>query len=168
MTGEAERILNLDEDTVVAVTLGNRNFSIRQQRRAVLERVLLAMHPEQPALPEGAEDEENLSERELATRGIETWERHLDAFALMLGVEASDANFAETIQHLEEHLTWPKARKVFEKWWELNEMASFFVRVGNALIPETMLDQFLNLTAEERRELIEKVRARASETSSAS
>lgn len=138
---EANRILDLDDDGALEVRLGGQIFWLRQQRRAVLEKVVKSIYPEEsPALPEQATNQQFLE------HASQTWEDTIPTFALMLGVEEADTNYAATVDHLHLHLTFPKAKKVFEAWWALNRVEDFFLHAGNPLIPEARLKAFLDGT----------------------
>lgn len=131
------RLLDFDADPQCEVRLAGRCYTIRQQRRAVMEKILQAIYPERE--DEAADDKAPSTWREVALHGIERWGKHFEVFALMLGAE--DADLAETTKHLEEHLSWPRARKIFEAWYEINDVFGFLQRDGNALVPERLLEE---------------------------
>ena len=123
------RVLNLDEVVTVDVVLGGKPFRIRQDRRAVIERVLRVAHEEDKQPAEGE------AEKPLSERLFENWETSLPAFALILGSEEGDTEHQAVVQHLREHLTVPSALAIYDEWWRLNEIESFFLRGGRPLLP---------------------------------
>lgn len=126
------RVIDLDAEGVIAVTLGGRQFEVRQQRRAVLERVLRAIYArEQDAkLPEDADTSQFLESC------FANWRDRAPTFALILGYEEGNPDLPGVLAHLEEHLTFPRAKRVFDAWWELNQLVDFFALGGNPMIPD--------------------------------
>jgi hypothetical protein len=134
----SNRILDLDADAMIEVTLGGRSFTITQQRAAVLEQVLLAVYNDS----QQADLKDDATMRELSQLSLARWQESIPTFALILGVEPGDANHRDTVAHLETHLTFPKAQQLFEAWYELNQVESFFYQAGNPLIPLARLREF--------------------------
>lgn len=129
-----DRLLNLDDEIVIDVPLGGRTFQIREQRRSILAKVLRAIQPD----PDRKLDDD-ASAQAFVDFSAETFERSLPAFALMLGIEPGDTDYKETVAHLEEHLKFSKAKRLFNKWWSVNGGADFLSQGGNPLIPEETL-----------------------------
>lgn len=132
MSTEATRILDLDDDGSIEVRLGGQTFWIRQQRRALVQKVIQAIHQNESApLPEDIEGGKYL---DFACQSLaDTY----PAFALILGVEDTDSNYGETLAHLETHLNFPKAQKIFERWWDINKIEDFLFVGGNPLVLTT-------------------------------
>lgn len=127
---EIDRLLNLDCDDTVEVTLGGKQFTIKQQRKALIERVVRLVY-----LETGTDEDKELTNEQTVQLLFDNWEKSLPAFALILGVEPEDTAYKETMAHLEEHLTFAKAQILFNRWYELNEVERFFAFLGNPLIP---------------------------------
>jgi len=146
---EQNRILNLDLDDTIQVTLGGREYILRQQRRAIIERVVRAVKlVEDQMFAEDDSGKERTGEENLALV-FGNWDQAFPAFALMLGVEPSDANYQDTLNHLTEHLTFPKAHAIFNAWYDLNQVRRFFIYLGNPLIPQAEFDQALDMRRSE-------------------
>lgn len=156
---DQDRLLSLTDDPQIEVCVKGRTFYITEQSQATLERVLRAVYPE------GTEEEAptGLTMAQLAMRSSERFGEHMDAFALILGADPNSPDYAETVQYLRTNLSWRKARGIYEKWLELNDVDSFLQRDGNALIPQREWDQWMAMPAEERAELAEKARKRLEE-----
>lgn len=137
---DTDRILNLDQDDTVEVTLGGKPFILRQQRRALIEQVIRLVYTEMPEIDE----EKERTNEETMQLLFENWERSLPAFPLILGVEPGDAAYKETLAHLEEHLTFAKAQVLFNRWYVLNEVERFFGFLGNPLIPMRTYQRLLS------------------------
>lgn len=135
MSEESSRVINLDEEGVVRFTLGGRPFEVRQQRRSILEKVLRAIYARETdpvdKLPEQAEDNMQFLEGCFAN-----WRDRTATFALILGFEEDSPERAAILEHLEEHLTFPRAKWVFQEWWRLNELVDFFGLGGNPMVPQ--------------------------------
>lgn len=121
--------LNLDETREIPVSFGGRTFALTQQRRAILMRIVNFIHTNGES--EGKKPKEGASDVEV----METhFENSLPLVALMFGYEKKDDETKAVIEFLREHLTHPKALKIFKAWWELNEIDDFFIRRGNMLM----------------------------------
>lgn len=131
---EASRVINLDEEGVVRFTLGGRPFEVRQQRRSVLEKVLRAIYARETDAVAKIEDDADSSQ--FLESCFANWRDRTPMFALILGCEEDDPERAAVLAHLEEHLTFPRAKWVFSHWWRLNEMVDFFALGGNPMVPQ--------------------------------
>lgn len=146
-----KRILNLDADSEIQVTLGGKPFVIRQQRRALIEKILHAVNDagdqvmaalraqaeKLDALEEAGKTEEydaTTQVRETIQQSGEAWERSLPVFALIFGFEPGDAEYGAVLAHLTEHLSFSKGEQIYNAWHDLNEVRRFFERRGNPLI----------------------------------
>lgn len=155
---EFNRILNLDADNEIQVTLGGRSLVIRQQRRALIDKILLlandmgqyvemALKSEdekrEAAEKKGEESDATTYIQEVIQHSGETWERSLPTFALIFGVEPADAEYDDLLKHLTEHLSFAKAERVYTAWHELNEVRRFFDLRGNPLISSRVYEENL-------------------------
>jgi hypothetical protein len=121
--------LNLDEVREIPVTLGGRTFTLTQQRRSLLLRIVKFVQSNGES--EGKKPKEGSDDGEI----METnFENSLPIIALMFGFEGKDETTKETIAFLREHLSPQRSLKVFKAWWELNEVDDFFIRRGNMLM----------------------------------
>lgn len=163
---ELARILNLDADNEIQVTLGGKPLVLTQQRRSVIDRILLIVHEvgtqNLDRLKEQAEklekDENAVSFTEILSHNAENWQRALPAFVLMFGTEPTDSGYDDLLGHLTEHLSFGKAQTVFDHWYELNEVRRFFDMSGNPLVSRKEYDEHLTLR---RAELAERVEGAA-------
>lgn len=135
---ESNRVLRLDSEAAIEVPLAGKTYWIRKQRRSVLEKVLIVLHPDGPEreLPKES------STREWIQFDFQRWQNAIPTLALLLGVEETDPEYSKTLEHLDQHLTFGDAQKVFEAWWELNEVERFFAFAGNPLIPAKRFSEF--------------------------
>jgi hypothetical protein len=157
---EIERLLDFDAEPKTEVRLGGRTYFIGQQRRALMERILALVYPA------GAEDEAMVTRAtvgEIAQKGIERWAEHTEAFAYMLGVDPDEGGLGDTLAHLEKHLSWPAARRIFEAWYRQNDVLDFLQRDGNALIPAAELEQWNQTDPETKAKILEAAKKRLGE-----
>ena len=135
----AERLLDLDEVGSRTVKLGGVQYTIRQQRQAVLERVLKFAHTDVQA-PEG-------DDRAFAEMLFQNWDASLPFFALILGCEEPAAQ-EECVAHLKANLTIPAALTIYETWWEINRIEDFFGRGGRPMLPPYIMRLLTDETAQ--------------------
>lgn len=129
---EANRVINLDDEGVVEFTLGGRPFAIRQQRRAVLEKVLRHLYAREQSGAVAAD----ATIDQFVDSCFGSWRDCVPTLALMLGIEEDDPNRTKLVDHLDEHLSWSRAKWVFQQWWGLNGLVDFFALGGNPMVPE--------------------------------
>lgn len=139
---ESNRVIDLDDVGSVSIKLGGEEYQIRQQRQAIIEKVLRFAH-EDPKLDDGEVTEENFAEVL-----FRNWDAALPTLALCLGCEGEPA-VAGCVEHLKEHLTIPAALRIWDLWWEINRIQDFFNRGGRALLPPYILDLVATETAAE-------------------
>jgi hypothetical protein len=135
----ASRLIDFDDDAVVTVVIGKKEFTIRPQRRALIEKIMDAAYKDQ---------EEGSSIKDF----FKNWDRQFPLFALIFGYEDLKAEETkEALKHLEQHLSPRAACRVFEEWWNANGIQDFFLRGGMPLYPVSLvprLEQELNETLE--------------------
>lgn len=145
------RSLNLDENEI-PVTIGGRGFTLKQQAKRPLMRVLDAIFKSDPEEPKvaateteapGDETTEEVIEAPLSVNiaevFIKEWEKSLPIFALMFSFDPKkEDTYTEAVEFLEEHLAPMAGVKVFKQWWLLNEIDAFFIRCGRTLIHPEM------------------------------
>lgn len=139
---ESNRVIDLDDVGSVSIKLGGEEYQIRQQRQAIIEKVLRFAH-EDPKMDDGEVNEENFAEVL-----FRNWDAALPTLALCLGCEG-EAAVTGCVKHLKEHLTIPGALRIWELWWEINRIQDFFNRGGRALLPPYILDLVATETAAE-------------------
>lgn len=153
---ETDRLLNLDQDDTVEVTLGGRSFTLRQQRRALIEQIVTGVQQTErqrdDALPPKPDDDDvtgNLAWQEKRTQAFfENWESALPLYALIFSVEPKDPEHASVLEHLKEHLTFPKAQLIYDRWHQLNQIDRFFDLKGSPMVPETTYQNYLEIRKE--------------------
>jgi hypothetical protein len=126
--------LNLDLVESVPVTLGGKNYVITQQSRPQIERILRIVNSEVAEAPVAAAAE---GEKEATLTDIlfRNFDAALPAFAMILGYEdLSSPAGEEMLVHLKQHLRPAGAIKVFNRWYEVNDIRSFFLRGGRLLL----------------------------------
>lgn len=173
---EHTRILNLDADETVSVTLGGQQFIIKQQRRAVIDRVIditetidqriegmrkaATLDKTEGETDEAyqvrldAHDEAWVRDKMRITR--ENWETSIPAFCLIFGVEPGDEAYGATLAHLQEHLTFSKANRIYDAWFELNRVTDFFNWVGTPLVARNLYEQYLQKREEAMTRVVEQ------------
>ena len=135
------RVLDLDSDDSIQITLAGREFTLRQQRRAIIERVVRAVQAvEEQTFAKTEAERQRTPDEELGTV-FSNWDQALPTYALMLGHEPGDVDYADVLNYLEWHLTFPKAQVIFNAWYDLNQVRRFFIYLGNPLIPQREFDQ---------------------------
>ncbi|HET7100673.1 MAG TPA: hypothetical protein VFJ52_05945 [Terriglobia bacterium] len=133
------RTRNFDEDEIVTVTFGGRDFVIRPQRRALIERILDMAYKEET---------EGSSIKDF----FKNWDRQFPIFALIFGYEEMKSEETkEVLKHLESHMPLKAGPICFEDWWNVNQIQDFFLRGGMPLYPVSLvprLEKELNETLE--------------------
>src|SRR5690242_15219338 len=105
------RTRNFDEDQIVTVTFGGREFTIRPQRRALIEKIMDLAYPKDEPEDQGLKDM------------FKHWDRQFPVFALIFGYEDLKAEETkEVLKHLEQHMPLKAGPICFEDWWNLNEI----------------------------------------------
>lgn len=121
-----KRVLDFDTNAEVQVKLGGREFVIKEQRFAVIARILRISQVGDKDWPDDTKQEQIMEAN---------WEECLPAFAMILGAEddTSEAH-AALIAHLHQHLRIRPAIQIYNTWWEVNEVDDFLVRNGMMLV----------------------------------
>src|SRR6185437_1013207 len=131
----SSRLIDFDDEAVVTVVIGKREFTIRPQRRALIEKIMDAAYKDQ---------EEGSSIKDF----FKNWDRQFPLFALIFGYEDLKAEETkEVLKHLEQHMGPRVAVECFRLWWETNGIQDFFLRGGMPLYPVSLvprLEQELN------------------------
>lgn len=128
---ETSRIIDLDQVITIPVMLGAREFTVTQQRRALIERVLCESNRDlQTTQAPESEDGRTLIETMFAN-----FDDSLPVIALIFGCETLGKERDELIAFLKEHLNPDGAIRIFETWWEINRIEDFFLRGGKAVMP---------------------------------
>jgi hypothetical protein len=147
-----KRVLALDQVEEVEVRLPGRIYTLRQDRRAMIERVLGTVaaveengRPEPVAEGDG-EVKVSETDKQYVSRIFGIFEKCIHIFPLIFGFEDESADdFKLCLTHLTENLTADKAAQIYEAWWDLNRIGDFFVREGNVLLPPEVVNRILGL-----------------------
>jgi hypothetical protein len=140
---EADRVLDLDAGKTIPVKVGGRDFTLSQQRRAVLEKVVRAMQSEDDRESDLPKDEDPDKGQKILSLSFQRWANSMPIFALMLGFEESDKETPGIIDHLQEHLSFPAAIELYTAWYRLNRVDAFFYRIGNPLVLDSLVEEVL-------------------------
>ncbi len=141
------RTIDLDADGQVTFVLGGRELVVRQQRRALLEKVLNAMYAQAAATatPEFEEKAERTAaevagdNQRYAQACCQAWNNRLPIYCLIFGVDEGHPDRKGLEEHLQEHLGFPQARRIFTEWWTLNRISDFFALEGNPMITDDLI-----------------------------
>lgn len=114
--------------------LGGRAFTLSQQRAAIVERIL-SLSSEDTARNILKENDEPESPTAVVTRMFANWDNVIQAALLMFGYEDENAERNTAREHLLQYLNPGHAIRLFERWWEVNEIDAFFERGGRVLMP---------------------------------
>jgi hypothetical protein len=121
------RLVNLDAADTTTFTIGARDFVVRPQRRALIEKVMEAAYQ---AETEGSEQSTFVQSL------FKNWDRQFPMFALIFGYEdPKDPETKGVLKHLEQHLSPRGGVEVFKDWWEINGIDDFFIRGGRPMMP---------------------------------
>ncbi len=124
------RVLQLDALEEIECPIGGRTFTLKPQRRAVLQRVLA----------EAFKDHETDEKTGLVEGMFKNFERQLPVFPVMFGYENPKSDdYKEALTHLQEWLSPSAAATIFKEWWALNGVEDFFLRAGMPLYPPNMV-----------------------------
>src|SRR6185437_7939765 len=114
----SSRLIDFDDEAVVTVVIGKREFTIRPQRRALIEKIMDSAYKDQV---------EGSSIKDF----FKNWDRQFPLFALIFGYEDLKAVEREDVlKHLEQHVSPRAACRVFEEWWAAKGIQDFFRRGG--------------------------------------
>lgn len=144
------------------VILNGRAFFLRQQCARLVQQVLEASGVDTDR--EIANDDTPTAIRSM----FSNWNAQIKAVAQMFGyedgVEGCDKDtYAEVIVHLQAHLTPAQAIKIFNAWWEVNEITDFFARGGKVLMPAAEAEAIEKIRRQVVQEHFQKILAEAAE-----
>jgi hypothetical protein len=140
---ETNRVLDLDAGKTIPVKIGDREFVLRRQRRAILEKVVRAMQSEEDRSTEMPESEDKDKGQKILTISFQRWANAIPIIALMFGYEEDNKETPEIINHLEEFLSFPDAIEIYTAWYGLNRLDGFFWRVGNPFLLDSLVEKVL-------------------------
>lgn len=129
--------LDLDQVKTIPVKVGGRSFEITQQSRPQIQRVLAFVNDEVASQLREKKEGEEVALTELL---FDNYDNQLPAIALIFGFDPDKKEGKEVVNHLKEHLRHSGAIRVFDRWWDLNEIDSFFVRGGKPLMSREMVE----------------------------
>ena len=140
---ESNRVLDLDAGKTIPVRIGERDFLLQQQRRAVLEKVVRAMQTEDDRESELPENDDPERGQKILSLSFQRWANSMPIFALMLGYEDGNKETPGVVDHLQEHLSFPAAIQLYTAWHELNRVDAFFYRIGNPMVLDSLVEAVL-------------------------
>ena len=129
--------LDLDQVKTIPVKIGGKSFEITQQSRPMIQRVLAYVNDEVASKIKEEKEGEEVALTELL---FDNFDSQLPAIALIFGFDPDKKEGKEVVSHLKEHLRHSGAIRVFDRWWDLNEIDDFFVRGGKPLMNREMVE----------------------------
>lgn len=150
-----ERVMNLDDSPEIDVVLGGRHFILQQQRFGLIQKILAISD----RIEEAVTQEPDESDTDYQIRVYrERWEDTVPAFAYIFGFEKPDTEEGQAIlTHLHAYLSIPKAIKIWERWYSINQIDDFFVRGGRILMKPWMVEAYQKAKQEALQKVIEPV-----------
>lgn len=131
--------LNLDLHPSTDVLIGGRVFKITEQSRPMLQRILAHVNGE--IASEELKAKKKGEEPTLTELMFHNFDASLPAIAMILGCEdLTSTEGKELVQHLHNHLHPSGAIKIYEEWWLLNDLDSFFLRGGRPLLMKELVE----------------------------
>lgn len=144
MSDNNSAVLDFDDVKPVHVRLAGRTFSLIPQSAKAVQSVLeYASVDEQRTIATEDEDKEGQGKdpRRFVRDVFSTWDDTVAATALMLGVGPETKDYQADLTFLKEHLSPRIVIKIYERWWEVNEVDAFFARGGRVLMPVSYLER---------------------------
>lgn len=144
-------VLDFDDVRPVIVKIAGRTFSLSPQSASTVQKVLEYSSVDAERIIDTGETVEGKDPRQFVRDVFSTWDDTVAATALMLGMGPDTAEHTKDLAFLKEHLSPAMVIKIYERWWEVNEVDAFFARSGRVLMPVDYLrrlEQFRAATAQ--------------------
>lgn len=136
MSDDVQRILDFDKIEFRPVRFHQKDLKIRQDRRAVIERVLRQCH----LVTQKEED----GDRALADVLFENYDDSIPTLLLILGFDNDSPDWQEMFAAMRDDMPPTRAREIFETWWDLNQINDFFMRGGKPILPPYIVNLIQN------------------------
>jgi hypothetical protein len=157
-----DNILDFDQTPSIEVKLGGRSFVLTQQRTAIVQAVLEASSVDVERQIIDTEIEGSVTDPKASIQNMfSNWPEVIKTTALMLGVEQDQPDYDQVIVFLDTKLNPARVISIFEKWWEVNEIESFFMRGGRTLMPRETLERMRAVREEAIRAAMDEFLAKA-------
>lgn len=120
-------------DRQIEVDIDGRAFVLKQMPRLPLQKIIDLLYVQPP------EEKGKKKERTYTESIFADCDHSFPIVARMLGFDPdkgqeAKADFNEVVQYLNEHLPPMAAARLYEQWYELNELDDFFARFGKTLL----------------------------------